>query len=144
MSDRHQTTPYPLRMPEELRDQLKQAAAENHRSMNAEIVAGLAESFSADVPTQELIPADKARDISAKARKSVANVVRSRILTGLNQAVSMGHGVTDIDLRDLEMDNLPNADLDALIESFSEWLEEAGYIIEWDGADSVFIRFDDF
>lgn len=45
MSDRHQTTPYPLRMPEELRAQLKQAAAESHRSMNAEIVARLQESF---------------------------------------------------------------------------------------------------
>ncbi|MFG6159613.1 Arc family DNA-binding protein [Halomonas sp. 1390] len=45
MSDRHQTTPYPLRMPEELKAQLKEAAAGNHRSMNAEIVARLQESF---------------------------------------------------------------------------------------------------
>lgn len=42
----HQTDPqYKLRMPPELRDKLKQAAKDNHRSMNAEIVARLQASF---------------------------------------------------------------------------------------------------
>lgn len=42
----HQTDPqYKLRMPPELRDKLKDAAKENHRTMNAEIVARLQESF---------------------------------------------------------------------------------------------------
>jgi len=45
MSDRHQTKPYPLRMPDDLRQQLEAAAKENHRSLNAEIVARLQESF---------------------------------------------------------------------------------------------------
>lgn len=45
VSDRHQTSPYPLRMPPELRDNLKEAAKENRRSMNAEIVARLQQSF---------------------------------------------------------------------------------------------------
>lgn len=36
---------YKLRMPAELRDKLKKAAKENHRSMNAEMVARLQESF---------------------------------------------------------------------------------------------------
>jgi len=41
-----QTEPqYKLRMPHELRDQLKEASKANHRSMNAEIVARLQESF---------------------------------------------------------------------------------------------------
>ena len=36
---------YKLRMPPDLRDKLKAASEENHRSMNAEIVARLQESF---------------------------------------------------------------------------------------------------
>lgn len=36
---------YKLRMPAELRDKLKKAAKESHRSMNAEMVARLQESF---------------------------------------------------------------------------------------------------
>lgn len=45
-----QTDPqYKLRMPADLRDKLKKAAKENHRSMNAEMVARLQESFQPDV-----------------------------------------------------------------------------------------------
>lgn len=47
-----QTDPqYKLRMPPELRDKLKKASMDNHRSMNAEIVARLQESFERDSAT---------------------------------------------------------------------------------------------
>ncbi|MBY6208784.1 MULTISPECIES: Arc family DNA-binding protein [Halomonas] len=36
---------YKLRMPPELRDKLKEAAKENHRTMNAEIIARLEASY---------------------------------------------------------------------------------------------------
>jgi len=45
MSSKQQKPPYPLRMPDDLKDQLKSAADHNHRSLNAEIVARLQESF---------------------------------------------------------------------------------------------------
>jgi len=45
MSTHDTHTQYKLRMPPELRDKLKSASEENHRSMNAEIVARLQESF---------------------------------------------------------------------------------------------------
>lgn len=45
MTDRHQTKPYPLRMPEKLRRALQKTAEQNHRSLNAEILARLEESF---------------------------------------------------------------------------------------------------
>tara|TARA_B100000700_G_scaffold189815_1_gene209169 strand:- start:39703 stop:39942 length:240 start_codon:yes stop_codon:yes gene_type:complete len=52
-----QTDPqYKLRMPEELRDRLKEAAKDNHRTMNAEIVARLQESFQPSVQ-QHRVPA---------------------------------------------------------------------------------------
>lgn len=38
MSDRHTQKPYPLRIPDELRQRLEAAAAKSGRSLNAEIV----------------------------------------------------------------------------------------------------------
>ena len=46
MADRHQIKPYPLRMPDELRERLDEAAKTIGRSLHAEIVARLAASFS--------------------------------------------------------------------------------------------------
>lgn len=48
MSETKQKAPYPLRMPDPMREKLQEAAHQNHRSMNAEIVARLEESFKAD------------------------------------------------------------------------------------------------
>ena len=45
MTDRHQIAPYPLRMEQELRDRIERAAKANNRSMNAEIVSRLQNSF---------------------------------------------------------------------------------------------------
>jgi len=45
MEDRHQITPYPLRVPPELRKRLEEAARDGGRSLNAEIVARLEQSF---------------------------------------------------------------------------------------------------
>lgn len=50
MSDRHQQKPYPIRMPDELRERLEVAAAGGNRSLHAEIMARLDSSFkSVDV-----------------------------------------------------------------------------------------------
>lgn len=45
MNDRHQIAPYPIRMPQELRERLEQAAKDGNRSLHAEIVARLHQSF---------------------------------------------------------------------------------------------------
>ncbi|MBB6579588.1 hypothetical protein HNP33_003702 [Comamonas odontotermitis] len=46
MTDRHQQKPYPLRMPDDLRAKLEDAAKEGSRSLHAEILARLDDSFS--------------------------------------------------------------------------------------------------
>ncbi|CAE6906818.1 Arc domain-containing protein [Pseudomonas marincola] len=46
MSDRHALPPYSLRMTSELRQLLEESAKKTKRSLNAEIVARLEESFS--------------------------------------------------------------------------------------------------
>lgn len=45
MSDQHTTVQYQLRLPEELRDKIKESAKNHNRSMNADIVARLEDSF---------------------------------------------------------------------------------------------------
>lgn len=45
MNDRHQISPYPIRMPHHLREQLEAAATEGNRSLHAEIIARLHQSF---------------------------------------------------------------------------------------------------
>ncbi|MBS3849711.1 Arc family DNA-binding protein [Devosia sp. BSSL-BM10] len=50
-----QADKYLLRLPEGMRDQLKSAAAQNNRSMNAEIVARLQDSFEKKTPESDAL-----------------------------------------------------------------------------------------
>ena len=56
MEEKPRTTPYPLRMPDELRAQLEDAAKNGSRSLHAEIVARLQESFDAPPARSGLPP----------------------------------------------------------------------------------------
>lgn len=53
MKDRHAITPYPIRMPPELRTQLEEAAKGGNRSLHAEIIARLQASFEPRVVESE-------------------------------------------------------------------------------------------
>lgn len=50
MSDQHTTVQYQLRLPQELRDKIKESAIAHNRSMNADIVARLEDSFEPSLP----------------------------------------------------------------------------------------------
>jgi len=54
MTDRHQQKPYPLRMPNELRARLEEAAQEGSRSLHAEIVTRLQASFETATSRESL------------------------------------------------------------------------------------------
>ena len=56
MEEKPRTTPYPLRMPDELRAQLEESAKLGARSLHAEIIARLESTFSASTasPAMEL------------------------------------------------------------------------------------------
>jgi len=47
-TERHQLSPYPLRIPVELRDRLQREADKNMRSLNAEIAYRLQRSLQGD------------------------------------------------------------------------------------------------
>lgn len=132
-----------LRIPESLRDKVMAAAKENGRSATAEILARLELSFIVAAPTDDLLPAAKAKQMAEIARQSIPGTVKKRILEGISRAVSMGHATADISFHDLELENLPEENINLLIDEFSSWLRGAGYEMEWDGPDSVWIRFDE-
>lgn len=46
MNDRHAISPYPIRMPSELRQRLDESARQGSRSLHAEIISRLEESFA--------------------------------------------------------------------------------------------------
>lgn len=131
-----------LRIPEALRDQVMAVAKENGRSATAEILARLELSFLGETSAEELMPAGKAKQMSTIARQSIPATVKKRIVESVNQAVSMGHASASVDFSDLSLEALPEEDAIALMDAFSEMLSNAGYEFEWDGPDSVWIRFD--
>ncbi len=49
MTDRHVISPYPVRMPPELREQLEESARKGSRSLHAEIIARLERSIESDL-----------------------------------------------------------------------------------------------
>ncbi|WP_440464358.1 Arc family DNA-binding protein [Psychrobacter sp. ASPA161_6] len=58
MSDQHTTVQYQLRLPQELRDKIKKSSGEHNRSMNADIVARLEQSFEASAVLTDIKKAD--------------------------------------------------------------------------------------
>jgi len=60
---------YVLRFPDGMRERIKDAAAENNRSMNAEIVARLEASFTAQQPDTEHIVTKVLDNTLEKLRK---------------------------------------------------------------------------
>ncbi|MFJ3114943.1 Arc family DNA-binding protein [Pseudomonas protegens] len=132
-----------LRIPESLRDKVMAASKENGRSATAEILARLEFSFIGEAPQQELISAAKAKEMATIARQSIPGVVKKRVLDALNQAVAMGHACAHVDLKDFEIEAMPEADMNGIMDTFTDWLEAAGYRIEWDGSEHLSIWFDD-
>lgn len=117
------------------------AAKESGRSATAEILSRLELSFLGDAPSQDLIPAKKARQMSEIARQSIPSTMKIRILEAVARAVSMGHTTASVVLKDLELDSIPASDSAQLYDAFSEMLAAAGYSFEWDAPDSLWIDF---
>ncbi len=129
-------------MPADLRESIEEAAREAKRSLNAEIVARLEMSILKESAGAELMPANKAREISAISRLSIPSTMKARILEALARAVSMGHTTASVAFADLGLDGIPERDASELYDAFSEMLYTAGYRYEWDAPDSLWIMFD--
>ncbi|MBA4272142.1 MAG: hypothetical protein C0438_03445 [Pseudomonas sp.] len=134
---------FKLRMPSDLRESIEEASREAKRSLNAEIVARLEMSVVKESTGENLIPAKKAQQLATMARQSIPATIKKRILEAINQAIAMGHATAAVDFKDMELDALPREDVNQILDVFTEWLHEAGYAVEWDGPDSLWVQFDD-
>lgn len=82
MTDRHPISPYPIRMPPELREQLEESARKGSRSLHAEIISRLIESLSPR--TLDDVALSKAADLDRDiARLSVESMRLSQVLNEL-------------------------------------------------------------
>ncbi|MCF5179634.1 Arc family DNA-binding protein [Pseudomonas syringae] len=133
---------FKLRMPAELRDAIELAAKERKRSLNAEIVARLESSVLEESIGPELLSAAKAKKLSAEFRKGIPDEVKRRIVEAINYSVVHGLSSAHLDLIDLDLESLPNPEANALSESFSGMLADAGYEVEWDGLNHLWISFE--
>lgn len=79
MSDQHTTVQYQLRLPEELRDEIKESAKTHNRSMNADIVARLEQSFNSNA---EQVFASKYEELQNeyKTTKNLLNEISAAVL----------------------------------------------------------------
>lgn len=76
--------PYPLRMPEDMREALEAACLENGRSLNAEIVARLSGSFEKSSASLEGLSKE---DFKAEIRKHVLDDVVSVFREVIEEAI---------------------------------------------------------
>lgn len=83
-------SPFGVRMPPDLKQQIEYAAKENGRSMNAEIVHRLESSFLNQIAPNELLTPIEAKAIAKEARKNLYNVLFSHCVTEINKAAKSG------------------------------------------------------
>lgn len=74
-----QSTPFPLRMPEELREQISALAKANNRSLNTEIVLLLQQALGGH-PTKTASPATVAQGTEVKTlAEEIAEIVAAKL-----------------------------------------------------------------
>lgn len=111
MNDRHQQKPYPLRMSDELRGRLEEAAENGNRSLHSEIVARLQKSFEEPAVTE--VPWDLR--VERRALEARIDTVRAHQMT-----LRMYADALDSKYRNAVADGAPEEELRALKEKLSE------------------------
>lgn len=96
MTDRHQISPYPIRMPAELREQLEESARKGSRSLHAEIISRLTTSFSPR--TLDEVEVAKADELDREiARLTMEGAKYSRAMNALMEKARAAAGTPDED-----------------------------------------------
>lgn len=131
-----------FRIPPDLKDSLEKAAEENKRSITAELVARLEESFQGQIDHEQLLTAEQARAAAAAARKNVLAAVRQEVLRQLNQAISYGASSAYVELTEFPILNDVDDAADIVKDAIGDELQAAGYRFKWDGYDCLEIQID--
>lgn len=96
MTDRHSISPYPIRMPHELREKLEESARKGSRSLHAEIISRLNSSFSPK--TLDDFSIIKAAELDKEiARLSLEIATRNRTVDNLLKEARKSAGTPDED-----------------------------------------------
>lgn len=129
-------------MPLDLKNLVESAANAAGRSLNAEIVARVEASFITERESKNLISAKRAKELALMARNNLPDEIRNRVISSIGRAVTLGHSSTNVDLKDLSLDEgLSDEELDELTKTIDRELISAGYRVEWDGGSWIWIEF---
>ncbi|HEJ8029426.1 TPA: Arc family DNA-binding protein [Serratia marcescens] len=120
-----------LRLPAELKEKIEDAAKDNNRSLNAEIVFRLDASFLNELQPDELLSAEDALQLVGKAKEELSGIIFKRTFNEINQKVRIGHTVFHISLGDLELEGLNDDDFEMVFQKTFQRLKDLGYTL-WD------------
>ncbi|EMM1612195.1 Arc family DNA-binding protein [Raoultella ornithinolytica] len=125
-----------IRLPIELKEKIEEVAKSNNRSMNAEIVQRLDQSFAKEVPLDKLVPAKEAMAIIQKAKEELSRVILKRTFTEINKKLKLGHSQFGIELDDLDLEGLDDDGFASVFHPTFTRLEELGYTVPRDAWDA--------
>ncbi|EIM1708947.1 Arc family DNA-binding protein [Aeromonas dhakensis] len=132
---------YPLRMPDEMREQLQGLAEIYGRSLNAEIVNRLELSLMNQSQLPTLIDANRAKELAAAARQQLPMMIMDKVITEINHSISLGHSGAYVDLNEFELELLTDEHFEKIMEPVTSKLIAAGYTVEDLNSDSISIDF---
>ncbi|MFZ4835891.1 Arc family DNA-binding protein [Rouxiella sp. Mn2063] len=124
-----------IRLPFELKEKIENAARENSRSMNAEIVHRLDSTLLKSMPNDELVSAQDAIRIATKAKEELSETIFTRTFSEINKKIRIGHTTFCIELDDLDLEGIEEKDFEGIFQLTFKRLKELGYTVpdsSWD------------
>ena len=126
-----------IRLPVELKEKIEETAKSNNRSMNAEIVKRLDDSFLNDIQVNEELSAQEAFKVACRARDELSKTVFKRTFSEINKKIRLGNTTFGVDLGDLELHDIEEDDVKAILSLTINKLQELGYDVPMDEVDST-------
>lgn len=130
-----------VRIPPELKDALEAQANAFGRTLTAEIVNRLEASLRREEMLTDLIPAERAKELSKITREQLPQLIVGRAISSINHSISMGQTNNWVDLSDLELEHLTDEQFEEVMQPIQQRLAEAGYTIRNVDGDGISIEF---
>lgn len=123
-----------IRVPQELKDKLHNAAKDHGISVNSEITTRLNESFSSLVIKEaNLAPASQALEQSQSNTRTIYKYFRGKVIEEIDRRIKLGKNDAFIDFTELEIDTEDDPLIPTVIEPIIKELIDNGYTInDWD------------
>ncbi len=126
--------PFPLRMPEEMRNSLEGHAKQNGRSLNSEIIHRLESSFGGSAEPEGLPSAAQAKEMALTAREKIQDSIRAFAHNQIRLAIAHGRDSALIDFSYFATESRMQGDIGYFTEHYVapvlDEIESAGYETE--------------